>query len=130
MAWVSTGATGAWHLPKFWTSPLAPADLEVLNTNWHPQSSFYAASGTQFQISNSSPDRSKDFEAMKAGKSAILAQIQTKSQFLFNKNLPLRDFSIMTLPEYATNAHNIICKVKICLLFLQALNILQDPAID
>ena len=43
-AWVSTGATGAWHLPKIWTSP--PADFEVLNTNWHPQSSFYVTSGT------------------------------------------------------------------------------------
>ena len=42
-AWVSTGA---WHPPKFWTSPLAPADFEVLNTNWHPQSSFYVISGT------------------------------------------------------------------------------------
>ena len=48
-AWVSTGAVGAagaWHPPKFWTSPLAPADFEVLNTNWHPQSSFYVISGT------------------------------------------------------------------------------------
>ena len=45
-AWVSTGAAGAWHLPKFWTSPLAPADFEVFNTNWHPQSSFYVTSGT------------------------------------------------------------------------------------
>ena len=45
-AWVSTGAAGAWHPPKFWTSPLAPADFEVLNTNWHPQSLFYATSGT------------------------------------------------------------------------------------
>ena len=40
-AWVSTGAAGAWHLPKFLTSPLAPA---VCN-KWHPQ----------FQIPNSSP---------------------------------------------------------------------------
>ena len=53
-----------------------------------------------------------------------------KSQFLFHNNLPPQDFSILTLPEYATNVHSIICKVKICLLFLQALNILQDPAID
>jgi hypothetical protein len=45
-AWVSTGAAGAWHPPKFWTSPLAPADFEVPNTNWHPQSSFYVISGT------------------------------------------------------------------------------------
>ena len=45
-AWVSTGAAGAWHPPKFWTSPLAPADFEVLNNNWHPQSSFYVTSGT------------------------------------------------------------------------------------
>ena len=45
-AWVSTGAAGAWHPPKFWTSPLAPADFEVLNTNWHPQSSFCVTSGT------------------------------------------------------------------------------------
>ena len=37
--------------------------------------------------------RSKDFEAMKAGKLAIWP----KSQFLLHKNLPLRDFSIMTL---------------------------------
>ena len=44
-AWVSTGAAGARHPPKFWTSPLAPADFEVLNTNWHPQSSFYVTSG-------------------------------------------------------------------------------------
>ena len=42
-AWVSTGATGA---PKFWTSPPAPAEFEVLNTNWHPQNSFYETSGT------------------------------------------------------------------------------------
>ena len=40
------GAAGAWHLPKFWTSPLAPADFEVLDTNWHPQSLFYVISGT------------------------------------------------------------------------------------
>ena len=40
------GAPGAWHPPKSWTSPLAPADFEVLNTNWHPQSSFYVRSGT------------------------------------------------------------------------------------
>ena len=45
-AWVSTGATGAWHPPKLWTSPPASADFEVLNTNWHPQSSFYVTSGT------------------------------------------------------------------------------------
>jgi hypothetical protein len=45
-AWVSMGATGAWHLPKFWKSPPAPADFEVLNTNWHPRSSFYVTSGT------------------------------------------------------------------------------------
>ena len=32
-----------------------------------------------------------------ASKVAKLAQIQPKSQFLFHKNLPLRDFSIMTL---------------------------------
>ena len=37
--------------------------------------------------------RSKDFEAMKAGKLAIWP----KSQFLFHKNLTLWDFSIMTL---------------------------------
>ena len=45
-AWVSTGAAGAWHPPKFWTSPLAPVDFVALNTNWHPQSSFYVTSGT------------------------------------------------------------------------------------
>ena len=45
-AWVSMGATGAWHPSKIWTLPLAPADLEVLNTDWHPQSSFYVTSGT------------------------------------------------------------------------------------
>jgi len=45
-AWVSTGAVGACHPPTFWTSPLAPAGIEVLNTNWHPQSSFYVTSGT------------------------------------------------------------------------------------
>ena len=33
-----------------------------------------------------------------ASKVAKPAQIQPKSQFLFHKNLPLRDFSIMTLP--------------------------------
>ena len=43
---VRTGATGAWHPPKFWTLPLAPADFEFLNTNWHPQTSFYVTSGT------------------------------------------------------------------------------------
>ena len=32
-----------------------------------------------------------------ASKVAKPAQIQPKSQFLFHKNLPLRDFSIMTL---------------------------------
>ena len=32
-----------------------------------------------------------------ASKVAEPAQIQPKSQFLFHKNLPLRDFSIMTL---------------------------------
>ena len=37
--------------------------------------------------------RSKDFEAMKAGKLTI----RPKCQFLFHKNLPPRDFSIMTL---------------------------------
>ena len=45
-AWVSTGAAGAWHPPKLWTSPLASADFQVLYTNWHPQSSFYVKSGT------------------------------------------------------------------------------------
>ena len=39
-------SAGARHPPKFWTPPLAPADFEVLNTNWHPQSSFYVTSGT------------------------------------------------------------------------------------
>jgi hypothetical protein len=39
------------------------------------------------------------YENMKkpASKVAEQAQIQPKSQFLFHKNLPLRDFSIMTL---------------------------------
>ena len=37
-----------------------------------------------------------------ASKVAKLAQIQPKSQFLFHKNLPLRDFSIMTLKETST----------------------------
>ena len=32
-----------------------------------------------------------------ASKVAEMAQIQPKSQFLFHKNLPPRDFSIMTL---------------------------------
>ena len=36
---------------------------------------------------------SKDFEAMKEGKLAVWP----KSQYLFHKNLPLRDFPIMTL---------------------------------
>ena len=57
-AWVSMGVAGAWHPPKFWTSPLAPADFETLyTTNWHPQSSFYVCSKwhPQFQIPNSSP---------------------------------------------------------------------------
>ena len=41
---------------------------------------------------------SKDLEAMKSGKSAIQPiSILPKSQFLFHKNLPPRDFSIMTL---------------------------------
>ena len=39
-------AAVAWHLPKFCTSPLAPLDCEILNTNWHPQSSFFVTSGT------------------------------------------------------------------------------------
>ena len=34
-----------------------------------------------------------------ASKVAEPAQIQPKSQFLFHKNLPPRDFSLMTLPE-------------------------------
>ena len=34
-----------------------------------------------------------------ASKIAELAQIQPKSQFLFHKNLPPRDFSIMSLLE-------------------------------
>ena len=33
LEFISTGATGAWHPPKFWTSPPAPVELEVLNTN-------------------------------------------------------------------------------------------------
>ena len=45
-AWVRTGATGAWHPPKLKTLHLAPADFEVLNSNWHPQSSFYVTSRT------------------------------------------------------------------------------------
>ena len=45
-AWVNTVAAGAWHPPEFWTSPLAPTDVEVLNTNLHPQSSFNVTSGT------------------------------------------------------------------------------------
>ena len=40
------GATGVWHPPKFWTSPLAPTDFEVLNTKWHLQSLFYVKIGT------------------------------------------------------------------------------------
>ena len=34
-----------------------------------------------------------------ASKVAELAQMQPKSQFLFHKNLPPRDYSIMTLIE-------------------------------
>ena len=45
-AWVSTGATGAWNPPKFWTSPLAPADFGFLILTGTPQSSFYVTSGT------------------------------------------------------------------------------------
>ena len=39
-----------------------------------------------------------------ASKVAEPAQIQPKSQFLFNKNLPSRDFSIMTLGVHYSNA--------------------------
>ena len=39
-----------------------------------------------------------------ASKVAELAQIQPKSQFLFHKNLPPRDFSLMTL--CVAYAHN------------------------
>ena len=45
-----------------------------------------------------------------ASKVAEPAQIQPKSQFLFRKNLPPRDFSIMTLGETHTNVrgyHNV-----------------------
>ena len=38
-----------------------------------------------------------------ASKVAEPAQIQPKSQFLFHKNLPPRDFSIMTLDKSITN---------------------------
>ena len=44
--------------------------------------------------------KSKDFEAMKAEKSAI----QPKSQFLFHKNLPPRDFSALLLSTSLTRA--------------------------
>ena len=45
---------------------------------------------------------------MKAGKLAI----EPKSQFLFHKNLPLRDFSTMTL--VITNQHQVIdCMGKV-----------------
>ena len=37
-----------------------------------------------------------------ASKVAEPAQIQPKSQFLFHKNLPPRDFSLMTLPAFIT----------------------------
>ena len=37
-----------------------------------------------------------------ASKVAKLAQIQPKSQFLFHKNLPPRDFSLMTLANSIT----------------------------
>ena len=41
-----------------------------------------------------------DHENMKKTASKVTepAQIQPKSQFLFHKNIPPRDFSIMTLP--------------------------------
>ena len=50
-----------------------------------------------------------------ASKVAEPAQIQPKSQFLFHKNLPPRDFSIMTLHTYydmysltsATDGYNV-----------------------
>ena len=45
-AWVSMGDAGARHPPKFWTSPMAPTDFEVLYTNGHPQSSIYVSIGT------------------------------------------------------------------------------------
>ena len=38
-------AAGAWL-----TSPLAPTDFEVLDTNWHPH----------FQIPNSSPEKATE----------------------------------------------------------------------
>ena len=40
---------------------------------------------------------SKDFEAMKAGKSAIWPKFSPNLNFCSMKNLPLQDFSIMTL---------------------------------
>ena len=40
----------------------------------------------------------KKFLSYEGRKLGHLAQIQPKSQFLFHKNLPPQDFSIMTLP--------------------------------
>ena len=48
-----------------------------------------------------------------ASKVAKPAQIQPKSQFLFHKNLPPRDFSIMTLSEH----HHRLNKKKKCFFY-------------
>ena len=60
---------------------------------------------------------SKDFEAMKAGKLAIWP----KSQFLFHKNLPPRDFSLLFGPNagfclFAANNWALVsfCNKKYC----------------
>ena len=61
-----------------------------------------------------------------ASKVAEPAQIQPKSQFLFHKNLPPRDFSLMTLTvgdafycqvSYILESHNLLKKSKYLCLF-------------
>ena len=55
-----------------------------------------------------------------ASKVAEPAQIQPKSQFLFHKNLPPRDFSIMTLviTVVTLSMYYLISSVYIVLLFI------------
>ena len=65
-----------------------------------------------------------------ASKAAKPAQIQPKSQFLFHKNLPPRDFSIMTLSvnEVMRNDFHRIIKMekKVTLHLLCLANIVRD----
>ena len=75
-----------------------PNFLKPLGTIFQNYWSFYPSELIYFALfTMRHPVYDGFIQAMKAGKLAILAQIQPKFQFLFHKYLPPWDFSIMTL---------------------------------